>query len=114
MERFTETKNTLKDNIDLQAALDKLAKYEDAEATGRLIILPTEAYYMDRLDRIRRADVLSVTCKHLLVEEGPDFEISYTIDAVDEAPFTGKLGVDVFNTEDEAKEKFYGPTSFRL
>lgn len=106
MKRFTETRNMLKDNIDLQAALDKLVNYEDAEEAGRLIKLPTGAYYKDRHDQIRRADILSITCKHLLVEEGPDFEISYTIDAAGEAPFTGKLGVDVFNTEDAAKEKF--------
>lgn len=108
MERLTRTVNTVKENVDIQAALDKLAAYEDADEQGRLIKLPTEAYYVDRADRIRRADILSVTCTHLLVEEGPDFEISYTIDAIGESAFTGKLGVDVFDTEDEAKEKVYG------
>ena len=108
MERLTKTINTIKENTDIQAALDKLAAYEDAEEQGRLIILPTEAYYVDKTDRIRRADVLSVTCKHLLVEEGPDFEISYTIDAIGEPTFTGKLGIDVFDTEEEACTKAYG------
>lgn len=111
MERLTRTINTVKENIDLQAALDKLAAYEDAEEKGRLIELPSEAFYLDINERIRRADVLSVTCKHLLVEEGPDYEIYYTLDAVGESDFTGKLGVDVFNTEDEARDKFLG---FRL
>jgi hypothetical protein len=108
MERLTRTINTVKEDVDIQVALDKLAAYENAEEQGRLIMLPTEAYYIDRADRIRRADVLSVTCKHLLVEEGPDFEINYTIDPTGESVFTGKLGVDVFSTENEAREKAYG------
>jgi len=107
MDRLTRTINTIKEDIDIQKALDKLAAYEDAEENGRLLILPTEAYYIDINDRVRCADILSVTCKHLLVEEGPDFEISYTIDATGESAFTGKLGVDVFDTEDEARARAY-------
>lgn len=101
MKRLTKMINTIDENTNIQAAIDKLANYEDLEAQGRLAKLVTEAYYRDENDRIVCGEILSITYKHLLVEEGPDFEVLYTIDKGNGFSFTGKLGKEVFNTREE-------------
>ena len=67
MERLTESVITIKERVGLQAALNKLAAYEDAEDSGRLLIIPSEAHYVE--ERIITCDITKIECKHLLVEQ---------------------------------------------
>lgn len=100
MERLTESVITIKERVGLQAALNKLATYEDAEDNGRLLIIPSEAHYVE--ERIITGDITKIECKHLLVEEGPDYEYIVTIEAYGKT-YTGILDKDIFFDREKAE-----------
>lgn len=106
MERLTRTINTVREDVDLQAALDKLSAYEDAEERGKLISIPTDAYYI-RGNVVNKGPVLAVKYRNILTGKltDPDFELVYTIDTGTSISFKGILGIDVFNSRKEAEVK---------
>ena len=106
--RLTKSIITIDENTDLQAALDKLAKYEDAEEAGRLLLIPSEAHYVE--ERIITGDITKIECKHLLVEEGPDYEYIVTIEVYGKA-YTGILDKDIFFDREKA-EIYYKKTNY--
>ena len=107
MERLTTTIPTVKDNTSVQAALEKLGAYEDAEESGRLIRIPEEVYYI-RQGRVCKGEVEEVTYKHLWVEEGQNYELHYLIETGGGgSSFRGVEGVNVFRDEEEARLKCY-------
>ena len=108
MERLTESVITIKERVGLQAALNKLAAYEDAEDSGRLLIIPSEAHYVE--ERIITGDITKIECKHLLVEEGPDYEYTVTIEAYGKT-YTGILDKDIFFDREKA-EVYYKKTNY--
>ena len=108
MERLTESVITIKERVGLQAALNKLATYEDAEDNGRLLIIPSEAYYVE--ERIITGDITKIECKHLLVEEGHDYEYTVTIEAYGKT-YTGILDKDIFFDREKA-EVYYKKTNY--
>lgn len=106
MERFTETKISLKERVGLQAALEKLAWYEDAEEDGDIVYTVREAYYIVG-GTILKGRVTEIHIKLLQVEEGPSYELWYDLMVYDrkikeEKLYRGRLGVSVFNTEEDA------------
>ena len=108
MERLTKPIITIKDEYNLQAALDKLATYEDAEEAGRLLLIPSEAHYVE--ERIITGDITKIECKHLLVEEGPDYEYIVTIEVYGKT-YTGILDKDIFFDREKA-EIYYKKTNY--
>lgn len=108
MSRLTKSIITINENIDLQAALNKLAEYEDAEDAGRLLLIPSEAHYVE--ERIITGDITKIECKHLLVEEGPDYEYIVTIEAYGKT-YTGILDKDIFFDREKA-EVYYKKTNY--
>ncbi len=108
MERLTESIITIKERVGLQAALNKLAAYEDAEDSGRLLIIPSEAHYVE--ERIITGDITKIECSHLLVEEGPDYEYRVTIEAYGKT-YTGILDKDIFFDREKA-EVYYKKTNY--
>ena len=101
MDRLTRTINTVKEDVDIQVALDKLAAYEDAEDRGALIKIPTEAYYI-RKSCVHKGRVVEVTYRTVPYSETVSFEILYKIKYDDGLECNKTLGVDVFNTAAEA------------
>ena len=101
MEGLTKTINTIKENIDMQTALDKLAAYENAEEQGRIVIIPTEAYYLVN-NHIFRGFVQEVKWNS---SSNGAFEALYKIACEDSIERTGIFGIDVFNTLKDASEK---------
>ena len=108
MERLTESVINIKESVGLQAALNKLAAYEDAEEAGRLLIIPSEAYCVE--ERIIAGDIVKIECKHLLVEEGPDYEYKVTIKSCNKT-YVGTLNRNVFFDREKA-EDYYKKTSY--
>lgn len=108
MERLTESVINIKERVELQAALNKLAAYEDAEEAGRLLIIPSEAYYVE--ERIIAGDIVKIECKHLLVEEGPDYEYEVTIEAYGKT-YVGTLDKNIFFDREKA-EVYYKKTNY--
>lgn len=108
MSRLTKSIITINEDIDLQAALNKLAEYEDAEDAGRLLLIPSEAHYVE--ERIITGDITKIECKHLLVEEGPDYEYTVTIEAYSKT-YTGILDKDIFFDREKA-EVYYKKTNY--
>ena len=108
MERLTESIITIKEDVELQTALDKLATYEDAEDNGRLLMIPSEAHYVD--ERIITGDIVKIDCIHLLVEEGPDYNYIVTIEAYGKS-YTGTLNKDIFFDREKA-EVYYKKTNY--
>ena len=108
MSRLTKSIITINEDIDLQAALNKLAEYEDAEDAGRLLLIPSEAHHVE--ERIITGDTTKIECKHLLVEEGPDYEYIVTIEAYGKT-YTGILDKDIFFDREKA-EVYYKKTNY--
>ena len=107
MERLTKSIITIKDDVDLQTALDRLAEYEDAEINGDIVRTVREAFFVED-NTVFTGRVAEIRFVPLLVEEGPDFELWYDIKVYNvkekrEDLYTGKLGEDVFNTKAEAE-----------
>ena len=95
MIRLTRTINALQPDIDIQEALDKLAMYENAEASGNLILIPDEMYYLD--NGMHKGKVAEVA--YSLV---PHKTIKYKIRQKDNVQyFQGTEGINVFRTEEE-------------
>jgi hypothetical protein len=108
MERLTTSIITVKNISDFQAALNKLALYEDAEESGELVHTIREAFYILG-GKVLKGRVTEIHIKLLQVEEGPDYELWYDImiydgEAKEERLHRGKLGTSVFNSEEDAKQ----------
>jgi hypothetical protein len=102
MERFTESIVSIREDTDLQAALDRLAYYEDMEEQGKLIKIPDEAYYIND-GEIKCGRVLAVACN--LGDVDGDPIVLYTLDRDDAAPFLGIFGKNVFTSASECTEE---------
>jgi hypothetical protein len=105
MERLTRTIVTVKEDLSIQNALDKLSAYEDAEEAGRLLFIPSVIWYIAADGTVNMGEVLSIFGKHLLVEEGPDYEFIYKFKTANGFEVDGILGKDVFTTKEAAEEK---------
>ena len=108
MERLTESIITVKERVGLQAALNKLAAYEDAEESGEIIHTIREAFYVLG-GTVLKGRVTEIHIKLLQVEEGPDYTVWYDVmiydgEAKEERLVQGMLGANVFNSEEEAKQ----------
>ena len=105
MERLTKTIITIKDDVDIQRALDKLATYEDAEENGRLLFLPNNIWYIAADGTVHIGELISIISKHLLVEEGPDYQFTCKFKIANGFEVDGILGKDVFTTKEAAEKK---------
>ena len=91
----------IKDSIDIQETLDilnKLTEYESAEASGELIRIPKNSWYIQD-GIIKQGEVLSVSYNR---RRDGEAVILYTIENYAQEPFLGALGVTVFSTKQEA------------
>ena len=86
----------------MQAALDRLAYYEDLEEHGKLIKIPDEAYYNND-GEIKCGRVLAVSCN--LGAAGSNPVVLYTIDRDDTVPFLGIFGKNVFASMSDCAEE---------
>ena len=105
MERLTKTIITGKDEVDIQRALDKLATYEDAEENGRLLFIPNNIWYIAADGTVHIGEVVSIISKHLLVEEGPDYQFTCKFKIANGFEVDGILGKDVFTTKEDAEKR---------
>lgn len=106
MERLTKKITAIDEGTSLQVALDKLATYEDAEENGDIVYTVREAYFVKDFE-IYKGKVTKISFVPLLVEEGPDFELWYSLMIYDkktkeELLVCDKLGCTIFNTYEEA------------
>lgn len=106
MVRLTKTIVAPQNDVDYQEVLDKLAKYEDAEESGDIIHTVREAFCIIG-GAVLKGRISEIHVKLLQVEEGPDYELWYDLmvydrKAKEERLFRGRLGVSVFNTEEDA------------
>lgn len=106
--RLTKTIVAPQNDVDYQEVLNKLAEYEDAEENGELIHTVREAFYILG-GSILKGRVTEIQVKLFQVEEGPNYELWYHLMIYDrtvkeERLYRGKLGVSVFNSEEEAKQ----------
>lgn len=105
--RLTTAVNTIKEDVDIQQVVDALAAYEIAEAEGSLIKPVKEAYCFTE-GTILKGRVLEIKC----VPSDTGFAIDYSLMVshnlgIPERLFQGSLGVDVFNTKEEAEDKCF-------
>lgn len=105
MGRLTKTVITIKDDTDIQKALDKLAAYEDAEEDGRLLFIPNNIWYIAADGTVHMGEVISITSKHLLVEEGPSYQFTCKFKIADDFESDGIFGEDVYTTKEAAEKK---------
>lgn len=101
MERLTTRVVTTKDNVDFQQAMDKLSVYEDAEESGRLILIPERMWYIYN-SSVYEGAVLEVTCT---VGSTPIYIIEHKHDDTI-TPLKRLLNVDAFTTEAAARMRF--------
>ena len=114
MERLTKNVITIKHDIALQEALDKLAGFEDAEDEGRLLVVPYEVYYINN-NKINKGQVAQIVCDVSTTdEEGPSCQYRFKIEIKHGCYFNGVLGIDVFLTEEEAFKYIEGYELARL